>query len=102
MNLQSKLKINWWLWILLSVPWCLYNWLKPEEVKGAIYSDWSYLMDYLKQTHYAVTHDIWKFFGESFVWNCPPPLIIGWLAQYFLVMVWKKWHEKKQIPIAAR
>jgi hypothetical protein len=82
MNLQSKLKINWWLWILLSVPWCIYNWLELKEGKGAVLSDWSYLTSYLKQTNYTVTHDIWNFFSESFIWNCLPPLIFGWVAQY--------------------
>jgi hypothetical protein len=94
LNLSHKLKINWWLWMALSIPPIVYSWLRPRDVKGSMVSDWAYLMDYLHQTGYSVTHDIWNFFGETFFWSAVPALLVGWILQYVITLAWEGWRAK--------
>ena len=94
MNFRRELKINWWLWMTLSIPPALYSWLKPHDVKGWTISDWGYLTQYLRQTGYTVTHDFWNFFVETLLWNILPALLLGWVAQYLIILVWEAWRTK--------
>jgi|GEM_PF-2682196 len=94
MNLHFKLKINYWLWMALSIPPILYCWVRIRDVKGWMISDWGYLIFYLERTGYRVTHDIWSFFVETLVWSVVPPLLFGWIAQYLIVLAWTAWHER--------
>jgi hypothetical protein len=94
MHVRDPLKINWWLWGSITLPISILKWLRPHDVKGATYSDWTYLTSYLRQTHLHVNHDIWSFFVESMLWNVGPALLAGWLLQYFIVLAWERWHEK--------
>ena len=78
----------------ISVPPIVYSWLKPRDVKGWMISDLGYLMHYLHQTGYTVTHDIWNFLVETLIWSVLPPLLIGWIAQYLLVLAWETWRDR--------
>jgi hypothetical protein len=88
MNVHRKLKINWWLWACFSIPPIIYSWLKPHEVKGNTQSDWGYLTSYLQQSDYVINHDIWHFFIETLIWSAGPALLLGWIAQYFIILTW--------------
>jgi hypothetical protein len=100
MNLQRNLKINWWLWMMLSVPPIIYSWLRPREVKGWMISDWGYLMHFLHRTGYTVTGDIWRFFIETLVWSAVPALFLGWIGQYLITLAWDAWRHPKRAEAA--
>lgn len=89
MNLRMKLKINWWLWASLSISLVVFSWIRPREIKGAIWSDWNYLIHYLHQTNYVITHDISDFLLETVFWSVVPAFLIGWIAQYLIVLTWQ-------------
>jgi hypothetical protein len=95
MNFHRKLRINWWLWALLSIPPIVYSWIRPRDVKGQMISDWGYLMEYLRRTGYTVTQDIWNLFAETFFWSAVPAFLIGWIAQYLIVWAWESWRAGK-------
>jgi hypothetical protein len=96
MNIHRKLKINWWLWMILSLPSIVYSWLRPRDVKGWMISDWGYLIHYLQQTGYTVTHDIWNFFAETLFWSAVPALLLGWIAQYLIMLAWEAWRARRR------
>ncbi len=96
MNLRRKLRINWWLWMVLSMPPIVYSWVRPRDVKGWTISDWGYLTHYLHQTSFRVTSDIWNFFVETLFWSAVPALMLGWIAQYLLVLAWESWRRSGQ------
>ena len=89
------LRINWWLWLLLSTPPVVYSWLRPEEVKGEMWSEWEYLVSYLQREGYKVTAGIWRYFIETFIWSVVPPVVVGWLAQYFIMLAWEAWRQRR-------
>ena len=95
MDIHRKLKINWWLWMALSIPPIVYSWARTRDVKGWMVSDWGYLMSYLHQTGYSVTHDIWSLFVETLIWSAVPALLIGWTAQYLIMLAWQAWRERR-------
>lgn len=96
MNIHRKLKINWWLWMILSLPPIAYSWLRPRDVKGWVISDWGYLIHHLQQTGYTVTHDIWNFFAETLFWSAVPALLVGWIAQYLIMLAWEAWGARRR------
>lgn len=96
MNTCRKPKINWWLWMALSIPPIIYSWVTPRDVKGWMISDWGYLMHCLHRTGYTVTHDIWSFFVETSIWSVLPPLVVGCIAQYLVVLAWEAWRDRRR------
>jgi len=79
----------------LSIPSIVYSWARTRDVKGWMVSDWGYLMSYLHQTDYRVTDDIWSFFVETLIWSVVPALLIGWIAQYLIMLAWETWRERR-------
>jgi hypothetical protein len=75
---NRDLKINWWLWATLSGPPMAYllshRWL---DKAGDVHSNWSVLWD-----------DGFRYTWEIWVPNILFPLVLGWLAQYLLVLAW--------------
>jgi hypothetical protein len=90
MNFRCKLKINWWLWASISIPFFFLNWMRQRDIKGETMSDWTYLISYLKKMNFKPNHDILSFFAESMCWNVGVPLVIGWVVQYVLVLAWHR------------
>ena len=85
MSLHSKLRVNWWVWMAIVVPWVLYLLLRRYEDKaGDIWSDWSWMM-------YNASHRQWSYCREVLLWDVLPPLVISWIAQFFIVMAWQRW-----------
>jgi hypothetical protein len=93
MSIHRTLKICWWLWALLSLPpigYCLFK--RYENKAGDVHSDWSDLWYYFHQ-------GIWSHFGywrEIVFWSIFVPLILGWVAQYILVLAWRAWQERRR------
>ena len=52
-------------------------------------------MNYLRLTGYTVTYDIWNFFAETFFWSAVPALVVGWIAQYLIMLAWESWRAKQ-------
>lgn len=96
MNMHRNLKINGPLWLLLSIPSIVYSWLRPRDVKGWVVSDWGYLISCLRETGYTLTHDILSFFTETLFWSAVPALLLGWIAQYLIVLAWETWRAGRQ------
>jgi hypothetical protein len=94
MKICRKLKTNWWLWMSFSIPPIVYSWVRLRDVKGAMISYWGYLSDYLHRTGYNVTQEIWSIFVETLIWSALPPLLIGWIAQYLIMLVREEWRDR--------
>ena len=83
MNLRRQLAINWWFWAAISVPWILVVLFRRYEVKGAVSSDWSDAM-------YRIRVGEWRYLRETMFWDLFLPLVLGWVAHYFISMAWQQ------------
>jgi hypothetical protein len=91
MNFHRKIEVNWWGWALVSVPWILVALLRRWEDKaGDNWSDWSSAI-------YDMQHGQWRYCRETVLWDLLLPILVGWIAQYFITMAW---HRFRQRPAA--
>jgi hypothetical protein len=90
MNFRYVLKVNWWLWACFSFPPIIYFLFHTEQDKaGRFYSGWTTLLEY-------ATKSDWPYSWEVLVPRVLFPLVIGWVAQYFLVMAWNYWNRSRK------
>lgn len=94
LNLRRQLKINWLVLSCISLPIIATNWFWPGDVKGATYSDFTFLLWLFKRGDYHLTKDVREFFSECMVWNVGPPLLAGWILQYLVVLAWEAWRNR--------
>src|ERR1035438_68196 len=94
MNMHRKLKINWWTWMAISIPAILCCLFIPRLVDkaGDYRSDWSYLIYYLSVGDW----NQWQFLREILFWSIFVPLLLGWIAQYFVSMAWAAWQVSRR------
>ncbi len=77
------LRINWWLWAIISCPVMAYLWLKPHEDKAGIWmSDLSALVTHARR-------GLWRYTLEDLFWNTAVPLLVGWILQHLLQVAWR-------------
>jgi hypothetical protein len=92
---QAKLKITWWVWAAIAVPWMLLLLFKQHEDKaGDVWSDWSWFVAHARQAQ-------WSYCREVLVWDVLVPLVLGWVAQYLIVLAWQRWRNGRRSLRAA-
>lgn len=96
MNLRRKLKINWCLWFIISLPPLVLTWVRPYDLKGWTVSDFGYLADCLRRSGYTISHDIAGTLWETFVLRALIFLFFGWIAQYLVVLAWQACRGRSQ------
>ena len=94
MNLRKVMRIDWRLFFCLSFPPFIYQWLVPREVKGNNWSYLSYVWIWLKETNFSFHHDILEYLFYRLVETALPTILIGWIAQYFVVLAWEFYRER--------
>jgi hypothetical protein len=81
---NRDLKINWWLWAGLSLPPIIYLLFHQQQDKaGGFHSEWSVLVDYATNKEYKFWYS-WEIWVPHILF----PLVLGWVAQYFLMLAW--------------
>jgi hypothetical protein len=89
MNAKRVLTINWGLWACFSLPPIIYFLFHREQDKaGDRYSGWAIL------AMYANSND-WLYSWEVLLPRIVFPIVIGWVAQYLLVIAWNYWRRKE-------
>jgi hypothetical protein len=84
MDSRRRLQINWWMWALVSVPWIFEALFQRWQDKGGrVWSDWSNAV-------YRIQHDEESYLREPLFWDILMPLLAGWIAQYFIMIVWHR------------
>lgn len=95
MNLHTKLRINGWLWAGIAIPWSLFLLLRQFVDKaGHIWSDWSWFV-------YNAKLGQWSYCREVLAWDLLPPMVLGWVAQYLVIMTWHKLRGGPGAPASA-
>ncbi len=96
MDLRAKLNTNWRIWLLLSGPWVLVALFKREEDKsGELWSDWSY-------AKYLLHRPEWRYSGEIVFWDLVLPIVIGWVAHFFVAMAFQRVQVNRYSAEAAK
>jgi hypothetical protein len=90
---KFSIKPNWWLWLGISVPLCVYLWQMPQDRGGELVSDWSVMMDWLR--HYQLDHEFWRDVVGGLLLSFGFSLSIGWFAQFFIRLAWQAFTRKR-------
>ena len=84
---RQRIEVNWWLWMLLSLPVGIYSLFLPYDHGNWIVSDWGYLADWMK--HYQIGSEFWCDLGSAILCAFGPPIGLGFIAQALIVFVWR-------------
>lgn len=87
--------------MFFSIPPIVYSWVHPYENKGEVHSHWDYLFGWLRETGYVITKEKWEYFFETMFWSAGPSLVLGWVAQYLVVLAWEAWRQRTRRGVPA-
>ena len=80
-------KLNWWLWLGISVPVGIYLFCMP---RGYYYdeefSDWDYLLDWVR--HYQLDREFWYDAFRAIIFSFGIALTLGLIMQYCITSIW--------------
>ena len=96
---KFSIKPNWWLWLGISFPLCLYFWQMPQDRGGEMVSDWSYMLDWAR--HYQLDREFWRRVVGALLLSLGVAFSIGWFAQFFIRLVWQLLTRKRHDTIHA-
>jgi hypothetical protein len=95
--LHQKIKPNWILWILFSLPVGTWLFFVPYDRGGSEeISDWGFLSDWVK--HYMIDSEFWGDLGSALLVNFGPPIAIGWILQYLVMFAWQNLRRGSNLP----
>lgn len=88
LNQKFSVKPNWWLWLCISVPLCIYLWQMPQDRGGGeMISDWGYFIDWIRR--YQLDREFWNTVVVGLLLSLGLAFSIGWFAQFFIRLIWQ-------------
>jgi len=91
---KFSIKPNWWLWLIISVPLCIYLWQMPHDRGGYwMVSDWDYMMDWIR--HYQLDREFWNKVVGGLLLSLGFSFSVGWFAQFFIRLTWQLLTHKR-------
>ena len=86
-------KVNWWLWLCISLPVGIWLLCLPHDRGAWEVSDWGYLTDWIR--HYRLTREFWRHAFTALVTSFGVSFTGGLIVQYCITAIWQRFKDRR-------